>query len=236
MNMTNVVDKSIPLQGPAGGTAMIRVCVVDDHEVVRRGIRQILSDTKDIQVSFELATGEELLSAAQNKRWDVTVLDLSMPGRGGIETLSQLKAQFPKLPVLVLTMHSEEQYAVRVLRAGADGFMTKEVVSTQLAGAVRKLARGEKYVTPDLAERLAGEIGRRCSELPHELLANREYQVFALLAEGFSVTEIAEKLSLSAKTISTNRARILTKMGLRNNAGIIVYAIKHRLVAVPSEP
>jgi DNA-binding NarL/FixJ family response regulator len=234
--MANVVDKSIPLQDPASGAAMIRVCVVDDHEVVRRGIRQILSDTKDIQVSFELATGEELLSAAQNKRWDVTVLDLSMPGRGGIETLSQLKAQFPKLPVLVLTMHSEEQYAVRVLRAGADGFMTKEVVSTQLAGAVRKLARGEKYVTPDLAERLAGEIGRRCSELPHELLANREYQVFALLAEGFSVTEIAEKLSLSAKTISTNRARILTKMGLRNNAGIIVYAIKHRLVAVPSEP
>lgn len=215
---------------------MIRVCVVDDHEVVRRGIRQILSDTKDIQVSNELATGEELLAAAQTKRWDVTVLDLSMPGRGGIETLSQLKAQFPKLPVLVLTMHSEEQYAVRVLRAGADGFMTKEVVSTQLAGAVRKLARGEKYVTPDLAERLAGEIGRNRSDLPHELLANREYQVFALLAEGFSVTEIAEKLSLSAKTISTNRARILAKMGLRNNAGIIVYAIKHRLVAVPSEP
>lgn len=235
MKMENVDDDS-PLQGPADGPAMIRVCVVDDHEVVRRGIRQILSDTKDIQVCLELATGEELLSAAQTKRWDVTVLDLSMPGRGGIETLSQLKAQFPKLPVLVLTMHSEEQYAVRVLRAGADGFMTKEVVSTQLAGAIRKLARGEKYVTPDLAERLAGEIGRRRSELPHELLANREYQVFALLAEGFSVTEIAEQLSLSAKTISTNRARILAKMGLRNNAGIIVYAIKHKLVAVPSEP
>ncbi len=215
---------------------MIRVCVVDDHEVVRRGIRSILADTKDIQVSAELATGEELLAAAQTKRWDVTILDLSMPGRGGIETLSQLKAQFPKLPVLVLTMHSEEQYAVRVLRAGADGFMTKEVVSTRLAEAVRKLARGEKYVTPDLAERLAGALDRGRRELPHELLANREYQVFALLAEGFSVAEIADKLSLSAKTISTNRARILAKMGLRNNAGLIVYAIKNRLVAVASEP
>ena len=222
-----MVIEDVSFENPS----MIRVCVVDDHEVVRRGIRHILSETKDIEVVYELSTGEELLSAAQNKRWDVTLLDLSMPGRGGIETLTQLKTQFPRLPVLILTMHSEEQYAVRVLRAGADGFMTKEVVSAELPGVVRKLARGEKYITPVLAERLASEIGVHRSQLPHESLANREYQVFSMLAEGLSVSEIAEKLSLSAKTISTNRARILAKMGLRNNAAIVVYAIKHRLVA-----
>ncbi|MFA6003496.1 MAG: response regulator transcription factor [Elusimicrobiota bacterium] len=212
---------------------MISVCVVDDHEVVRRGIRQILSETPDIRVVDEAASGEELLKKLAVKRFDVILLDISMPGRGGLEALKEVKARIPKLPVLMLTMHSEDQYAVRAIKLGADGYLTKELVSDSLAAAIRKLVSGGKYITPSLAEGLVDELGAGRSALPHESLSDREYQVFGMLARGKSVTGIAKELGLSAKTISTNRARLLAKMGLHNNAEIVYYAIQHRLVPLP---
>lgn len=212
---------------------MIRVCIADDHVVVRRGVRQILADAKDFSIVDEAETGEELMMKSRGgQRWDVVILDLSMPGQGGLETLRQLKADFPRLPVLVLTMHSEEQYAVRAVRLGAVGYVTKESVPTKLVEALRTVASGARYITPALADRLAAEIGGR-EGLPHESLSNREHQVFLSLAKGRSVTQIAGELGLSAKTVSTNRARLLTKMGLNNNAEVVYYAIKHRLIEIP---
>ncbi|MBI3565320.1 MAG: response regulator transcription factor [Elusimicrobia bacterium] len=209
---------------------MIRVCIADDHEVVRRGIRQILSEAKDVSVVDEAATGEELMMKSRGgRRWDVVILDLSMPGQGGLETLRQLKAELPRLPVLVLTMHSEDQYAVRAVRLGAAGYLTKESVPTKLLEGLRVVASGARYITPTLADRLAAEIGGR-EGLPHEALSNREHQVFMAIAQGQTVTQIASDLGLSAKTVSTNRARMLKKMGLRNNAEVVYYAIRHRLV------
>lgn len=212
---------------------MISVCVVDDHEVVRRGIRQILSETPDIRVADEAVNGEALLAKLATKRFDIILLDISMPGRGGLEALKEVKARIPKLPVLMLTMHSEDQYAVRAMRLGADGYLTKESVSDCLAQAIRKVVSGGKYITPSLAEGLAEELGADRSALPHERLSDREYQVLRMLARGRSVTQIAQELRLSVKTISTNRARLLVKMGLHNNAEIVYYAIKHRLVPLP---
>jgi len=215
---------------------MITVCVVDDHEVVRRGIRQILSETSDIRVAEEAVSGEDLIAKLSRGRWDVTLLDISMPGRGGLEALKELKARMPKLPVLVLTMHSEEQYAVRALKLGADGYLTKEKVSDSLAGAIRLLASGRKFITPRLAEGLADEVSSGRAASPHDSLSDREYQVFRLLARGKSVTEIARELGLSPKTISTNRTRLLAKMNLRNNAEIVVYAMRRNLVTFPGQP
>lgn len=215
---------------------MITVCVVDDHEVVRRGIRQILSETSDIRVVEEAASGEELIAKLARGRWDVTLLDISMPGRGGLEALKELKARVPKLPVLVLTMHSEDQYAVRALKLGADGYLTKERVSDSLAGAIRLLASGRKFITPHLAEGLADEVSVGKQANSHDSLSDREYQVFRLLARGKSITEIARELGLSPKTISTNRSRLLAKMRLHNNAELVVYAVRHNLVSFPGQP
>ncbi|HAZ09038.1 MAG TPA: DNA-binding response regulator [Elusimicrobia bacterium] len=209
---------------------MIRVCIVDDHPVVRCGLRQILSDAKDMAVVDEAETGEEMMMKSRGgRRWDVVTLDLAMPGQGGLETLRQIKADVPRLPVLVLTEYSEEQYAVRALRLGAAGYLTKDSAPAKLVEAVRTVASGARYITPALADFLAADVSKR-EGLPHESLSNREHQVFLFIAQGRSVTEVARKLGLSVKTVSTNRARLLQKMGMGNNAEVVYYAIKHNLV------
>jgi len=213
---------------------MIRVCIVDDHEVVRCGIKQILSSARDIQVVDEAASGEEFMMKAQTRRWNVVIMDLSMPGQGGLETIRQIKARFPSLPVLVLTMHSEDQYAVRAVKSGASGYLTKDGASTSLVKAIRAVAAGQRYITPAVADQLAAEVGSGGNHLPHETLSTREHQVFLMIAQGRAVGAIAAELGLSVKTISTNRTRFLRKMSMRNNAEVIYYAIKHRLVSGPS--
>ncbi len=212
---------------------MIKICVTDDHALVRRGLKQIFDDTKDIRVVDEASTGEELMMKAQTRSWNAILMDLTMPGQGGLETLRQIRARFPRQPVIILTMHSEEQYAVRAIKDGAAGYLTKDCKPETLIAAVRTVASGARYITPELANQLAVEVGDNRSRLPHESLSSREDQVFRLLAEGKTVTQIASEFSLSAKTISTNRARILRKTGLRNNAEIVYYAHKHKLVEAP---
>ncbi len=209
---------------------MIRVCIVDDHAIVRQGLKQILSETKDMALAEEATDGEELLRKARRKKWDVTLLDLSMPGRGGLDVLKQFKSEYPKRPVIILTMHSEDQYAVRVFRAGADGYLTKESVPDKLIDAIRTVAGGHKYISPEIAERLAAEVGGAKGKLPHECLSDREYQVMCMLAAGKTVGMIAGELSLSVKTISTNRTRLLAKMRMKNNAELIQYGMAHKLV------
>ncbi len=209
---------------------MIRVLVADDHAVVRRGVLQILADAPDIVVAGEAATGREVLGAVQEHDYDVLVLDIAMPDGGGLEVLKQLRTLKLDLHVLILSMYPEKQYAVRALKAGAAGYLTKESAPDELVTAIRKVAQGGKYVTQSLAEKLAAEVGREVEKEPHETLSDREYQVTCLLAAGKTVTEIAAELSLSVKTASTYRARILEKLGLRNTAEIIRYALERELV------
>ncbi len=204
---------------------MIRVLVADDHAVVRRGVLQILADAPDIVVAGEASTGREVLQAVWKNNFDVLVLDIGMPDGGGLEVLKQLRTLKLDLQVLILSMYPEKQYAVRALKAGAAGYLTKESAPDELVTAIRKVAQGGKYVTRSLAEKLAAEVGREVEKEPHETLSDREYQVMRLLAAGKTVTEIAAELSLSAKTVSTYRARILKKLGLRNTAEIIRYGI-----------
>lgn len=208
---------------------MIRVVIADDHDVIREGVKRILEDTPDIRVTAEARDGQELLAKIRQKTFDVVVMDLTMPGRGGLDALKDLRSERPKLPVLVLSMHDERQYAVRVLRAGAAGYLTKAHVSEHLVDAVRKVVSGGKYLTPTTAELLAEDVGTDAKP-PHEKLSNREYQVLCLLASGKTVSDIAEMLSLSVQTISTYRAHILEKLGLQNTAQIIRYAHQNGLV------
>lgn len=209
---------------------MIKILIADDHAIVRRGLKQILTETADMVVAGEAHNGQELLEKMRSDQWDVVVLDISMPGRGGLDILKQLKSERPKLPVLMLTIHPEDQYAVRVLRAGASGYLTKESAPDHLVEAIRKVARGGKYISPHLAERLAFSL-ESISERPlHEALSDREFQVLRLIASGKTVKEIGEELSLSVKTISTYRTRILEKMKMKNNAEMTHYAIQQKLV------
>lgn len=209
---------------------MIKVLVADDHTLVRKGLKQILLDTKDIESVDEARDGKETINKVGKKDYDLVLLDISLPGRSGIDVLKQLKSLKPKLPVLILSMHPEEQYAVRSLRAGASGYLTKESAPDELIHAIHKVARGGKYITSSLAERLAGEIGPSTEKPLHETLSDREYQVMCMIASGKTVKDIAEELNLSVKTISTHRARILRKMHMDNNAQLTHYAIKHNLV------
>ncbi len=209
---------------------MIKILIADDHAIVRRGLKQILTETPDMIVAGEAYNGQDLLEKVRSDQWDVVVLDISMPGRGGLDVLKQLKSEQPKLPVLMLTIHPEDQYAVRVLRAGASGYLTKESAPDHLVEAIRKVARGGKYISPHLAERLAFNL-ESISEKPlHEALSDREFQVLRFIASGKTVKEIGEELSLSVKTISTYRTRILEKMKMRNNAELTHYAIQQKLV------
>jgi two-component system, NarL family, invasion response regulator UvrY len=209
---------------------VIRLLVADDHAIVRRGLRQIVAEASDLSVTGEAATAGEVLERVDERSWDVVILDLSLPGGNGLDLLAEVKRRRPDLPVLILTVHSEEQYAVRALRAGAAGYLTKESAPEQLVEAVRKVVRGGKYVSPAVAERLAFNLGRDADRPPHETLSDREYQVLRMVASGKTVSEVAEALSLSVKTVSTYRTRILEKMGMKTNAELTHYAIKNGLV------
>jgi two-component system invasion response regulator UvrY len=209
---------------------MIKILIADDHTLVRKGLKQLLMDTKGIERVDEAGDGKETINKVNKKDYDLVLLDISLPGRSGIDVLKQLKSHKPKLPVLILSMHPEEQYAVRSLRAGASGYLTKESAPDELIDAIRKVANGGKYITSSLAEKLAGEIGPRTEKPLHETLSDREYQVMCMIASGKTVKDIAEELNLSVKTISTHRARILRKMHMDNNAQLTHYAIKHGLV------
>jgi DNA-binding NarL/FixJ family response regulator len=209
---------------------LIRLLVADDHAIVRRGLHQIVAEAPGIEVAGEAATAEEVLARVEERAWDVVVLDLSLPGGNGLDLLAQVKRRRPDLPVLILTVHSEEQYAVRALRAGAAGYLTKESAPEQLVEAVRKVVRGGRYVSPAVAEKLAFNLGRDPDRPPHEALSDREYQVLRRVAAGRTVSEVAAELSLSVKTVSTYRTRILEKMGMKSNAELTHYAIKNGLV------
>lgn len=208
----------------------IHVLIADDHAIVRQGLKQILSETEDLVVAGEADDGADALQLARGREWDVFLLDVSMPNRNGIDTLKQLKKEFPRMPVLILSMHPEELYAVRALKAGASGYLTKQSAPEQLVTALRQVARGKKYVSPSVAMQLADAIADDSEKLPHERVTDREYQVLVLIASGKTLTQIAEDLNLSVATVSTYRARLLEKMGLRSNAEIIHYGLRHGLV------
>jgi len=209
---------------------VIRILIADDHAVVRRGLKQIVAEQFDQPVIGEAQNASEVLSLVRLGEWDVVVLDISMPGRGGLEILGELKHEHPRLPVLILSVHSEEQYARRALKAGAAGYLNKESAPEELVKAIRTVVAGRKYVSASLAENLVTALGTEGDRAPHETLSDREFQVFSLLASGKTVGEIATQLSLSVKTISTYRTRILEKMRLASNAELIHYAIQQKLV------
>jgi len=206
------------------------ILIGDDHAVVRRGLRQIFDETEEFKVVAEAGDGFEVLEQVRKHPVDLVVLDISMPGLNGLDALKQLRNEFPALPVLVLSIYGEDQYAVRVLKAGASGYLSKESAPEELLVAARRIVHGGKYVSPSLAEKLAMEIQTPATKMPHELLSDREYQVMCLIASGKTVSEIATELHLSVKTVSTYRSRLLIKMGMKNNAEITHYAIKNGLV------
>lgn len=208
----------------------MKVLIADDHAVVRRGLRQILEAEPDLEVAGEATSGTEVMDALRIQRYDVAVLDITMPGRGGLEVLHEIRQEFPELRVLILSMHPEERYALRVLKAGAAGYLTKESAADELIIALRKVAAGGKYVSPTLAERLVDEIGTEISKSPHERLSDREHQILCMIASGMTVTGIASELHLGTNTVSTYRARLLGKLKLSNNAELTHYAIRNRLV------
>jgi two-component system, NarL family, invasion response regulator UvrY len=208
----------------------MKILLADDHTVVRHGLKQILADEFKRAVFGEARNAQEALDLVWKENWDVVVLDITMPGRSGLEVLREIKKSNPKLPVLVLSMHPENQFAVRVLKRGAAGYMTKESAANELVGAIKKVLTGGRYVSASLAEKLATYLASDNQRPPQELLSDREFQVLRLIASGKIVSEIAKELSLSVKTISTYRTRILEKMGLRNNAELMHYAMQHQLV------
>lgn len=209
---------------------MIKVLIADDHTIVRHGLKQIVDAEPQMETIGEAKNGNEVLELARKVPIDIVVLDISMPGRNGLETLKDLKREFPSIGVIILSMHPKDQYAVRVLKAGASGYITKESAPEELVNAIKKAYRGEKYISPEVAELLADYIERNKSESPHELLSDREYEVFCHIARGKNVTQISEELFLSVKTISTYRTRILEKTGMSTNAQITRYCIEHNLV------
>ena len=209
---------------------MIRILIADDHAVVHRGLKQIVDEEHDMAMVGHAHNGQELLTLVRKQPCDVVVLDISMPGRSGLDLLKDVKQERPTLPVLMLSMHSEDQYAVRALKVGAAGYLTKESAPEELVKAIRKVVTGGRYVSQSLAEQLAVDIGADTERPLHETLSDREHQVLCLIASGKSVTDIGAELSLSVKTISTYRARILEKMNMKNNAELTHYAIQNRLV------
>jgi DNA-binding NarL/FixJ family response regulator len=209
---------------------MIRIAIADDHAIVRKGLKQILSDIPDMEVCAEASSGDEALAMIRSDCWDVLLLDIAMPGKNVLELIKLSKQQFPHLPILILSMYPEDQYAVRMLRAGADGYLTKESAPEQLVIAIRKVAEGGKYASPLLAEQLVTELLIDPKQQPHTCLTDREFQVFCALSKGKRLTDIAQEMSLSIKTISTYRTRLMKKMHITNNADIIHYALKHHLL------
>jgi DNA-binding NarL/FixJ family response regulator len=209
---------------------MIRILIADDHAVVRQGLRKIIDDDDAMMVVGEASNGIEVLNLARVDSIDVVILDISMPGLNGLETLKELRKIKPGLPVIILSIHPADQYAVRAIRAGASGYMTKESAPDELVDAIRKAHYGGKYISPAVAELLADHLETRVPEQPHTALSNREYEVFSLLANGKTVTQIAASLDLSVKTISTYRTRILEKMRMTANDQLTRYAIDRHLI------
>lgn len=209
---------------------MIQILIVDDHAILRRGLKEILErEFRDVSIGGA-GTAEQALTQLDSEKWDLVILDITMPGRSGVDVLRHLKALRPKLPVLVLSMHPEDQYGKRVLKAGASGYMNKESAPEELIKAVRKLLSGGRYVSPTLAETLAVDLGRDDGTPAHERLSDREFEVLRKMASGKTVGQIARELHLSVPTVSTYRARILEKMGMSNTAELIRYALSHHLV------
>lgn len=208
----------------------MRILIADDHAVVRRGLKEILAEEFKNARFGEAESGAETIGQVRQGDWDVLILDISMPDRSGLEVLKDVKAIRPKLPVLVLSVHPEDEYAVRTLRAGAAGYLTKETAPDKLVEAVNKAVIGGQYISVSLGERLADDVRKGRDGLPHEALSDREYEVVCMIASGKLVSEIAEELSLSVKTVSTYRTRALEKMGIKSNAALMRYAIDHKLV------
>lgn len=208
---------------------MIRVLVADDHGLIRRGIRQILSETEDLRAAGEAATGAEAIQKVRSGGYDVVLLDISMPGRSGLDAIHEILASCPGIKVIVVSMHSEDQYAVRSLREGASAYITKTSADAELVAAIRQVAEGKRYITSEVAERLASYVEQSGDLSPHERLSSREFQIMVKIGSGKTTGEIAEELSLSVKTVSTYRSRILAKTGMKTNAQLIKYAVEHRL-------
>lgn len=208
---------------------MIRIVIADDHTIVREGLKQMLSASVDFSVVGEACNGQEVITRARELEFDVLLLDMSMPGRSGIELIRQVKSEKPRIRVLVLSMHEEEQYAVRSIRAGASGYLTKETASDQLVSAIRKVAAGGAFITPAVAEQLAIGAMPNTEGPLHSSLSDREFQVMSMLVSGKSITDIASELNLSVKTVSTHKTRLMQKMGMSNQADLIRYALDNNL-------
>ena len=211
---------------------MTRVLIADDHAIFREGLRQILEDIEDLQVVDEASRGQEVLDKIEKNDYDLILLDIAMPGLSGLETMKLIKGRKPKMKVLILSMYPEEQYAVRAIKAGASGYITKASASEELLGAIRKVMLGGKYITSSVADKLLSDLGPDSGHPLHELLSDREYQVLCLIASGKTVSEIADQLALSVKTVSTHRVHILEKMKMKTNAELTNYAIKQNLVSL----
>ena len=207
-----------------------RILIVDDHAIVREGLKQILAEVDDIEVAGEADSSSRALQLARREPWDMVLMDITMPDRSGIETLQLMRKEHPGLQVLMLSMHRETQYAVRALKSGAAGYLNKQSAPAQLVDAIRMVASGKKYISAEVAQELASQISGERDSLPHEGLSNREYQTLCMIASGLPVSSIADKLALSVKTISMYRARLLKKMQLKNNAELTHYAIKNGLL------
>ncbi len=215
---------------------MTRILVADDHTLVREGLKQILSATPDLVVAAEAVDGDEALAKVRAGEFDLALLDMSMPGLSGIDLIKRLKLEKPKMRILVLSMHGEQQYAVRAYKAGASGYLTKDSASAQLVAAIRKIAAGGVYISPAAAEQLAiGAMGSP-GDLPHRALSDREFEVFRMIVAGTSITEIGEALHLSVKTVSTHKTRILQKMAMTGTAELVRYAVEHKLLDDSGQP
>lgn len=208
----------------------IKVIIADDHAILRAGLKQVIAETDDIEVIAEAQNANEAIKLGSKPGADVMLLDIAMPDRNGIEALKYIKRENSEIAVLMLSMYREDQYAVRALKSGAAGYLCKQSASEELVNAIHTVAKGKKYITPEVAEILANQVGNEGQKAPHELLSDREYQTLIMLASGLSVGEVAEKLSLSVKTVSMYRTRLLEKMQMRNNSELMHYAFKHMLV------
>lgn len=209
---------------------MIRVLIADDHRILREGLKQLLAECPDIEVGGEAENGFEALDKVRKEEWNVLVMDMSMPGKSGVELIRQVKLEKPKLPILILSMHKEDVYALRTLKAGASGYLSKDSASTELVKAIRKVASGGVYINSNIAEKLAIGLMPASDALPHTLLSDREYQIFLMLVSGKGITEIGDELHVSVKTVSTHKTRIMQKMNIATLSGLIKYAIKHNLL------
>ena len=210
---------------------MIKVLIADDHPIVRAGLKQVIEKSPDMKVAGEALNGQEVLESVSRERWDIVILDFSMPGRSGLDVIKEIRRERPSLPILVLSMHPEAELAPRLLKAGVAGYLMKESATTELVNAIRRIHSGGRYVSPALAEKLAGDLAIATGKQRHELLSDREYQVLLFIAEGRTAQEIAMELSLSIKTVRTYRDRVMEKLSLKNDVELSHYVTEHRLVA-----